>query len=323
MSRIIAADSANAPIYGHYLKQPENRPHLRSLALKEKEIILTFDDGPLAPQTREVIDILDKHCIKAMFFSVGKMAKANPKLLQELERRGHTVGTHTWSHPGKMDEMSQEDIKYEVEKGFIAVSEAMGRPIPPFMRFPGLRESKQALSYLRARNVSVWSVDVISGDTEPGATSAKIRHDTVSRMKQQGKGIVLLHDIKRITVDALDGIITDLKADGFRFVQAVSNTAYQPSPDVIDKPELNGAPAVAQMTITGRMVAAVKEQIKDGSVNVLHTEWIDLQQANDVLSGAPVAAAAAPASGVTRTSTGSQPAPQYQATGWTTGGRVR
>lgn len=284
LSRIIAADSTNGPIYGHALNAASNKSQSRTLNLRDHEIVLTFDDGPLGANTQLVLDTLQKHCVKATFFSVGRMAQSNPKLIQEVERRGHTIGTHTWSHPRGMDTMALDDIKVEVEKGFAAVSQAVGKPIAPFFRFPGLRDSPDAVAYLASRNISVWSVDVISGDTDPGANAARVTKDVLSRIRQAGKGIVLFHDIKKHTAEALDGILTELENDGYKFVQVVSNTNYQPDPELIARADLfRSSPQTA--TITGQWVASAKEQLKDGTVNVMHTEWIDLQRANEILTG--------------------------------------
>ena len=196
-------NSKNGPIYGTALNDVSNKSQSRTLNLREHEIVLTFDDGPLGANTQEVLDTLQKHCVKATFFSVGRMAQENPKLLKELDRRGHTIGSHTWSHPRAIHLMPADDAKLEIEKGFAAVSQALGKPIAPFFRFPGLRDTPETAAYLASRNISIWSVDVISGDTEPGATSARITSNVVSRVKQVGKGIILFHDIKKPTADAL------------------------------------------------------------------------------------------------------------------------
>jgi peptidoglycan-N-acetylglucosamine deacetylase len=322
ISRFVAADSTNGPFYGTAMNDAANKFHSRTLNLRDHEIVLTFDDGPLGANTQLVLDTLQKHCVKATFFSVGRMALAQPKLLQEIERRGHTVGTHTWSHPRGMDQMSAEDIKLEVEKGFAAVSQAMGKPIAPFFRFPGLRDSAQGVNYLASRNISIWSVDVISGDTDPGASSARITHDVVARMNAVGKGIVLFHDIKRPTAEAIDGILTEWEKEGYKFVHAVSNTNYQPDPELIARAGVfHSSPETA--TITGRSVATAgehsKEQVKDGSVDVMHTEWIDLQIANEKLTGQGSASTPAAPS---RTRSEAQPV-TYSATGVPTGGQVR
>jgi peptidoglycan/xylan/chitin deacetylase (PgdA/CDA1 family) len=326
ISRFVAADSTNGPFYGTAMNDAANKFHSRTLNLHDHEIVLTFDDGPLGANTQLVLDTLQKHCVKATFFSVGRMALANPKLLQELDRRGHTVGTHTWSHPRGMDQMSNEDVKLEIEKGFAAVSQAMGKPIAPFFRFPGLRDSNQGVSYLASRNISVWSVDVISGDTDPGANSARIAHDVVARMNAVGKGIVLFHDIKRPTAEALDGILTEWERQGYKFVHAVSNTNYQPDPELVARAGVfHNSPETA--TITGRFPVAggqqSKEQVKDGSVDVMHTEWIDLQIANEKLTGQGAAASTS-----SRTRSETQPRSEaqpvtYNATGWPAGDQVR
>ncbi len=316
LSRIVAADSTNGPIYGAALNDPADKSLSRTLNLHDHEIVLTFDDGPLGANTQTVIDTLAKHCVKATFFSVGRMAQGNPKLLQEVERRGHTIGTHTWSHPRAMDQLAIDDIKLEIEKGFAAVGQAMGKPIAPFFRFPGLRDSAAATAYLASRNISVWSVDVISGDTDPGASSARITRDVISRMRQLGKGIVLFHDIKKPTAEALDGILTEWEKQGYKFVHVVSNTNYQPDPELIARSDVfRNTPETA--TITGRWLASSHEQVKDGSVDVMHTEWIDLQRANEKLTGQGSAGAAPDAVPAAQQGT------LYTATGWTAVGRVR
>ena len=88
LSRIMAADSKNGPIYGTALNDASDKSQSRTLNLRDHEVILTFDDGPLGSNTQTVPDTLQKHCVKATFFSVGRMAQQNPKLLQELDRRG-------------------------------------------------------------------------------------------------------------------------------------------------------------------------------------------------------------------------------------------
>ena len=212
LSRIVAADSTGGPVYGVTINDADNKSQRRTLDLHDHEIVLTFDDGPLGANTQSILDTLQRHCVKAIFFSVGKMAMAQPKLIQEIDRRGHTIGSHTWSHPRAMHQLSPDDNKLEIEKGFIAVSEAVGKPIAPFFRFPGFRDSRAAVTYLASRNISVWGTDVISGDADGGGVNAaRITHDVLNRIHQLGKGIVLFHDIKKSTAEALDGILTDLK----------------------------------------------------------------------------------------------------------------
>jgi peptidoglycan/xylan/chitin deacetylase (PgdA/CDA1 family)/uncharacterized protein YbdZ (MbtH family) len=315
LSRIIAADSTGGPVYGASLNDPENKSQTRTLNLHDHEVVLTFDDGPLGLNTQTVLDTLQKHCVKAIFFSVGRMAMANPKLIQEAERRGHTIGSHTWSHPRAMHQLSLDDNKLEIEKGFAAVGQAVGKPIAPFFRFPGFRDSREAVTYLASRNISVWAADVISGDTDPGANPARVTKDVIARLHPLGKGIVLFHDIKKPTAEALDGILTELEKEGYKFVHVVSNTNYQPDPELIARSDVfRNSPETA--TITGRWLATAKEQVKDGSVDFMHTEWIDLQIANEKLTAGMGGAPSRPRTEV-------QTAPLYTASGWATAGQVR
>jgi peptidoglycan-N-acetylglucosamine deacetylase len=279
ISRFVAADSTGGPIYGQALNDASNKAQSRTLNLRDREVILTFDDGPLGGNTQTVLDTLQKHCVKATFFSVGRMAQANPKLLQEVDRRGHTIGSHTWSHPRAMHLMPPEVAKLEIEKGFAAVSQALGKPIAPFFRYPGLRDTPETVAYMASRNISVWSVDIISGDADAGGASAsRITANVLGRLKAAGKGIILFHDIKKPTAEALDGLLTEMEKEGYKFVHVLSNTNYQPNPELIARADaFKGAPETT--TMTGQWVASAKtakEEIKDGSVDVMHTEWVDL-----------------------------------------------
>lgn len=323
LSRIIAADSTNGAIYGQVVNIKADRSKSRTLGLRDHEIVLTFDDGPLAANTNIVLQTLDKHCVKATFFSVGRMALSGPKVLQEIERKGHTIGTHTWSHPRAMDQMPIEDIKLEIEKGFAAVSHAVGKPIAPFVRFPGLRDSPEAVDYLASRNISVWSVDVISGDTDPGVTPAILTRDTVARTRQLGRGIILFHDIKKNTAEALDGILTQLEQDGFKVVHVVTNTYYQPNPELMAKANVFRTPPGAA-TITGHAVASASsgEEVKDGSVDIMRTEWIDLKRASEQIA-AQQQGQRSDAGEKRQALPEAQEGTNYSANSWTANGRVR
>lgn len=65
----------------------------------EKGIWLTLDDGPDPATTPAILDLLDLHGAKATFFVIGKKAESHPELIEEIQRRGHQVGNHTYSHP--------------------------------------------------------------------------------------------------------------------------------------------------------------------------------------------------------------------------------
>jgi peptidoglycan/xylan/chitin deacetylase (PgdA/CDA1 family) len=183
-------------------------------------VILTFDDGPLRAYTRPILEALAQHCSKATFFVVGRMAVADPDMVQEYARQGHTVGTHTWSH-ANLQALSPARARAEIELGFSAVRAAMGRPIAPFFRFPYLRDSKPTMDYVAGRQLAAFSIDVDSKDYRTRDASA-VHRKVMSDLARQKKGIILFHDIHYSTARALPGLLTELKAKGYRVVHLQS-----------------------------------------------------------------------------------------------------
>src|SRR5690606_13983362 len=113
--------------------------------------------------TRPILDALDEQCTKATFFSVGRMAAADPATLQEVARRGHTIGTHTWSHKN-LSTLGASAMKREVELGISAVAAAVDGPIAPFFRFPYLGHGRASLAYVEGRNLGIFGIHVDSQD---------------------------------------------------------------------------------------------------------------------------------------------------------------
>src|SRR4051812_10062814 len=64
-----------------------------------KRLALTFDDGPNDPHTRQLLDVLAKHQVKATFFVIGKFVKQRPDIVRAVVDAGHVIGNHTYSHP--------------------------------------------------------------------------------------------------------------------------------------------------------------------------------------------------------------------------------
>ena len=208
VSRTIEIDTASGPRFGFQYKQPD--------PLADGEVVLTFDDGPLRAYTRPILDALWAHCTKAIFFVVGRMALSDPEMVQEYARRGHTVGVHTWSH-ANLQSLTPLKARNEIELGFSAVQQAMGRPIAPFFRFPYLRDTGSMAIHLQERRIATFSIDVDSKDyriRDPAAMHRKVMSD-LARTK---KGIILFHDIHASTARALPALLADLKAKGYRIV---------------------------------------------------------------------------------------------------------
>jgi peptidoglycan/xylan/chitin deacetylase (PgdA/CDA1 family) len=224
VSRIVEIDAKSGPLFGAFSKY-EREPRF----LGPKEVVLTFDDGPMPRYTKPILDALDKFCTKATFFYVGRMAVAYPDMVEEVMERGHTIGTHTWSHPMNLRRQSMAHAEDQIERGFAAVALAAGKPIAPFFRFPGLSDSGPMLTYLQQRGIAAFTVDVVSNDSYIGNPQRLIQR-TLAEVEKQNGGILLFHDIKSSTARALPTILAELKKRGYKVVHLRSKTGFEPLP---------------------------------------------------------------------------------------------
>jgi hypothetical protein len=163
-----------------------------------------------------VLEALAAHCTKATFFLVGRMAVADPEMVKEYDRRGHTVGTHTWSH-ANLRALTPLKARAEIELGFSAVQQAMGKPLAPFFRFPFLGDPKSMITHVQERQMGIFSIDVDSKDfatRDPGSVHRRV----MSGLARTRKGIVLFHDIQPSTARALPALLAELKAKDYRVV---------------------------------------------------------------------------------------------------------
>jgi peptidoglycan/xylan/chitin deacetylase (PgdA/CDA1 family) len=220
VARIAEIDASNGPVFGALTSQLSEKRFLAP-----KEVVLTFDDGPMPGVTRSVLDTLDRFCTKATFFAIGRMALAYPDLVREVLDRGHTLGTHTWSHPLNLPRLGLERARDQIDSGFAAVVLAAGRPIAPFFRFPGLSDSGPLLAHLQQRAVATFTVDVVSNDSYLSDPSQLLAR-TLERADAHNGGILLFHDIKQVTARALPSILAALKARGYSVVHLRAKTPY-------------------------------------------------------------------------------------------------
>lgn len=225
VSRVVEIDTTGGPGFGFdHFKQFD--------FLTDKEVVLTFDDGPWPVNTPAVLKALADECTKGLFFSVGKHATYHPEILRQVLAQGHTVGTHTWSHVnlnGK--KMTEQMAKDEVEKGISAVKWALGTNPSPFFRFPQLQHNPAIVSYFGTRNVAMFSTDIDSFDFRKGATPEKIIETVMTRLDKLGKGIILMHDFQKHTGEAMPALLARLKAGGYKVVQMKAKTTLQSLPE--------------------------------------------------------------------------------------------
>jgi peptidoglycan/xylan/chitin deacetylase (PgdA/CDA1 family) len=201
-----------------------------SLPLRDREVVLTFDDGPLPPHTTRVLDILASQCVKMTYFVVGEMAKAFPDLVRRAYDEGHTIATHSMNHPIHFRAQSVERGNAQIDDGIAAVAAVLGDKdkLAPFFRFPGFGWTDAAHRHATERGLMVWGADVPADDWLLVGSHEVVRR-ALNRLEAKGKGILLLHDIHKRTVDALPILLDELKARGFRVVHVVPATPERPA----------------------------------------------------------------------------------------------
>jgi peptidoglycan/xylan/chitin deacetylase (PgdA/CDA1 family) len=221
IARVVEIDTTGGPGFGF--------EHFKQLDfLRDKEVVLTFDDGPWPLNTPSVLKTLADECTTGIFFSIGKHATYYPEILKQVAAAGHTVGAHTWSHATLTNKKLTEQQRIEeIEKGFSAVKWALGGVSPsPFFRFPALQHPPEMVTYLGTRNIAMFSCDLDSFDFK--ANSPKQVIDvTMKKLDKLGKGIILMHDFHKHTAEALPELLRKLKDSGYKVVQMKAKAPVQ------------------------------------------------------------------------------------------------
>ena len=200
-----------------------------TLPLNDREVVLTFDDGPVPRHTGSVLETLASECTKATFFMVGQMVNSYPAMVRRVHDEGHTIANHSQTHPFTFSRMSVPQAAAQIEGGFASLRAALGDPdaVAPFFRIPGLLRQDSVEQYLAAHGVMTWSVDVVADDWTH-INAGEIARRAVSRLEARGKGVLLLHDIHAATAAALPVILQELKARGFKIVHVVPAAPDRP-----------------------------------------------------------------------------------------------
>jgi len=226
VARVVQIDTTGTPGFGF--------EHFKAYDfLRDKEVVLTFDDGPWPGHTQAVLKALAEQCTKALFFNIGKHAGWYPEILKQVVAAGHTVGTHTWSHKD-LSRLSEQEAKDEIEKGIAAVSIGLGnQPVAPFFRFPALKHPPELVKYLGERNIAIFSTDLDSFDFKMRKPDQVVK-SVMSKLEKHGKGIVLMHDFQQATAHAAPELLKQLKEKGYKVVQIVGKTPTEPKKEYVD-----------------------------------------------------------------------------------------
>lgn len=198
--------------------------YVETLPLAEKEVVLTFDDGPRPPYSTKILDILAAECVKATYFVIGRNAREYPAVVKRIVDEGHTLGTHTQNHPyrGLRDIPAEEGLK-EIDDGIASTLWALGDKadkLAPFFRYAGFGNTTESEAYLAEKGIMVWGADFPADDWMRIGASEIVRR-AIFRLNLKGRGVLLLHDIHPATAVGLPALLAALKAGGFKIVHVV------------------------------------------------------------------------------------------------------
>ena len=241
----------------------------QSLPLKDHEVVLTFDDGPIPPYTNSVLDTLAANCVKATYFLVGEMAQLRPYLVRRIYNEGHSIGTHSQHHPFAFQRLSMARVEREVDGGITSVDNALGdaRALSPFFRIPGFGRTTAIDHFLENKGLITWSADVDTDDWQRGTTPSMLIKRTMRRLNARGRGIILMHDIHPDTALALPALLKELKKEGYHVVHVVA-AGERPKalPEVVaTKVEKEIWPGVlhAKAERAGAAMSALRHRVKN------------------------------------------------------------
>ncbi|MCP1421733.1 peptidoglycan/xylan/chitin deacetylase (PgdA/CDA1 family) [Paenibacillus xylanexedens] len=193
----------------YYIKpNDEASPH--------KVVLLTFDDGPKEEKMiTSLIDTLDKHNAKAIFFVNGYRVKSHPELLKLIHERGQIVGNHAWDHED-LKKMSNAEAAKQVTDVQKIVKDTIGDE-PQFFR-PPFGSGNDALKAAVKKNgmlYMTWSNGSLDWDKSTKDNPEKVIQNVLDQLNPGSN--ILMHELPW-TVEALDELLTKLEKKGYSFV---------------------------------------------------------------------------------------------------------
>ena len=219
-SRVLSVDAATTPRIG-------TKIFPQTLPLQDHEVVLTFDDGPWPPTTTKVLAALAQQCVHATFFLIGRSASEHPEMVRRIVAEGHTIGTHSWSHPN-LGKIKPDAAIEQIDRGISAVEATLHgaggtTKLAPFFRFPYFESAPATLDLLQSRGIMVFGADLWASDWEPMTPQQELKIIT-DRLSHERKGIILLHDPKARTAAMLPAFLRYLRENNYRVVHLVPTT---------------------------------------------------------------------------------------------------
>ncbi|MDR2622595.1 MAG: polysaccharide deacetylase family protein [Dysgonamonadaceae bacterium] len=185
------------------------------LDTREKQLALTFDDGPHADVTPRILAVLAKHNIRAVFFCKGKNIENQPDLVREIIAGGHRIGNHTMNHSPWFPLYSPAKMKKEIADCQVVIDSLYQEETARLFRPPFGVTNPNLKRALKDSGYQVMGWDVRSFDTAKLPSGFLFRR--IIRQIRPGS-ILLFHDTMPQTPDILERVINFACENGYRFV---------------------------------------------------------------------------------------------------------
>jgi cellulose synthase/poly-beta-1,6-N-acetylglucosamine synthase-like glycosyltransferase/spore germination protein YaaH/peptidoglycan/xylan/chitin deacetylase (PgdA/CDA1 family) len=233
-TRTLDLDKATGLVDGEVYSSLPTPYQIDEFGARDKQIAITFDDGPDPKWTPLMLDVLKKENVKAAFFIVGSEAEKFPSIVRRMYEEGHEIGNHTWTHPDISNVRRQYmQLELNLTERFFAstlgVKPLLFRPPYSIDQEPDTGdqvrplELSQEMGYITVGD----KLDPNDWKNDPRPTAEQITQAVLAHLPPCNPGdfrcgnIVLLHDgggDRSNTVKALPMIIDELRARGYELV---------------------------------------------------------------------------------------------------------
>ena len=211
----------------HYRELPATYTVQRLGGCKDKQLVLTFDDGPDGRWTPSVLSTLKKYHVPAAFFMVGLQMEKNLPLVKQVYDAGNTIGNHTFTHHDMAENSDQRSFA-ELKLTRMLLESITGQSTILFRApynadaDPTGHEEIWPMVIASRRNYLFVGESIDPNDWQPGVTADQIYRRVLEGVHNEYGHIILLHDAggstRKPTVTALPRIIETLQREGYQFI---------------------------------------------------------------------------------------------------------
>lgn len=181
----------------------------------ENTVLITIDDAPRGESTLKILDILDDHDVKALFFLNGYLIedqREREMLVKEIDQRGHLLGNHTWSH-SNLTELDSTETHYEIHRLQELVEDIVGYQ-PHFFRPPYGEHNTYLWAMIEEFNMQTMNWSAMSFDWNYEDDDEPDEIIELSLQQLHDGANYLFHD-RKISASALDRFLTEINELGY------------------------------------------------------------------------------------------------------------